>query len=514
VSLGDHLPPHLALVHNRSAATRTDTQRAVQDGRRHSRWRWEVANADLHRLRRLALTNEVSGVQVNAESVAGTFGLALPDEPGPWAWDVDDRIGRIAVPNDGTNPLDVLDRVALVRVGSGQLRLCAADVATMFGTRVEDAELSLLVPASPASVAAPGPATTTDDPLTDEIFDAWSSSIDGGIHETTNETYRGYARVWLPLFKTFGGLLRGGAMDDFTNARLKGACRRTVLKEQSALRGFLRWAKACGHIDRIPEIQPPPPKATGTRDPNRRLSTVDLSPEEVLRWIAALPEFANRARRGKHRHPVREYFLFAWETALRPGTLARMSVPEHWTRGSRTLRVTDAIDKARFGRKLKLTDAALAVLERHAPESGLIFGKHDYRSYFHKAALAAGIDEARARDLAPYDLRHARAQYLLDVGGTLSGVGYALGHKRTSTTDIYTGPSERQHDKLLAQVAAAESSAAAKASSASVVAAGIGGSPQVVAEGVLDDRAAAEYTSDPTRRWRNWQTHWIQVPAG
>jgi hypothetical protein len=93
--------------------------------------------------------------------------MALPDEPGSWAWDVDDRIGRIEVPHDDPDPFAVLDRVALVRVGSGH-RLCAADVETMFGTHVEDAELSI-----PSAVAA-SRATSLRTSASAETCDEWA----------------------------------------------------------------------------------------------------------------------------------------------------------------------------------------------------------------------------------------------------------------------------------------------------------------------------------------------------
>ena len=35
-----------------------------------------------------------------------------------------------------------------------------------------------------------------------------------------------------------------------------------------------------------------------------------------------------------------------------------------------------------------------------------------------------------------------------------------------------------------------------------------------VAEGVLDEGESSEYATDPTRRWRNWQTRQIQVLVG
>ncbi len=160
----------------------TDAPRGAQDGRRHARWRWEVADADLHRLRRLALTNELSGVEVNAENVAGSFGLTTPDEPGPWDWTVDGRLS-IKVPNDEP-PFAVLDRVTLVRVGSGH-RLCAADVATMFGTRVEDAELSI-----PTAVVARAT------PSSVEILDEWAKRHFAWREKQGVQTHADAGRRW------------------------------------------------------------------------------------------------------------------------------------------------------------------------------------------------------------------------------------------------------------------------------------------------------------------------------
>ena len=82
----------------------------------------------------------------------------------------------------------------------------------------------------------------------------------------------------------------------------------------------------------------------------------------------------------------------AWETALRPRTIARLTAPGDYHRGATTLQIRDEIDKNRFGRELPLTDTARAALDSVCPTSGLIFGHHDCTMLLRRAAKAAGID--------------------------------------------------------------------------------------------------------------------------
>lgn len=72
------------------------------------------------------------------------------------------------------------------------------------------------------------------------------------------------------------------------------------------------------------------------------------------------------------------------------------------------------------------------------PESGLLFGRHDYRNQADKAA-AAVLNPRRAKTFTAYDLRHLRLMQLADSGNWL-GTSFIGGHKRASTTDRYLRP--------------------------------------------------------------------------
>jgi integrase len=128
-----------------------------------------------------------------------------------------------------------------------------------------------------------------------------------------------------------------------------------------------------------------------------------------------------------------------WETGLRPETLSRLSVPDHWRPGMRHLELTNEDDKARFGREVDLTDEAVEILQRVATGRGPIFGRHNYSKAIKRAAVTV-LGSIRGRGFAPYDFRHGRAKALLDAGAPIRGVSYVLGHKRVSTTDKYLAP--------------------------------------------------------------------------
>lgn len=103
--------------------------------------------------------------------------------------------------------------------------------------------------------------------------------------------------------------------------------------------------------------------------------------------------------------PVKPRFVVAFETALRPGTLNELSVPEHYTPGSDVLIITDEIERARLVREMPLTAEARAALDAAAPKAGLIGGKHDYREQLEKAARAADLAPRKAATLAPCDFQ-------------------------------------------------------------------------------------------------------------
>ena len=75
-----------------------------------------------------------------------------------------------------------------------------------------------------------------------------------------------------------------------------------------------------------------------------------------------------------------------------------------------------------------------------SPQSGLIFGDHDYRDQLRNAAEAV-LDARRAATFTAHDLRHLRLTKLAEAGNII-GAAYLAGHKRPSTTDRYLRPSQ------------------------------------------------------------------------
>jgi integrase/recombinase XerC len=174
---------------------------------------------------------------------------------------------------------------------------------------------------------------------------------------------------------------------------------------------------------------------------------VELEAEEVAAILAHLPE------RGRGGSRPRAFYELMWETGLRTGTLARLSVPEDFERGRRVLTIRDEIDKARFGRELPLTARAVTVLDAVAPKRGLVFGQRDLRDALRRAARAAGLSAERAARISNHAFRHARATHLASRTDNLVGVAYLLGHKHLTTTAIYARPRQREARSVLRAVA-------------------------------------------------------------
>ncbi len=264
-----------------------------------------------------------------------------------------------------------------------------------------------------------------------EVGAKWLAAISTSLDELTVAQYLLYVRThFAPYFGSLNSVTTASA-ESYARMRLGNVMRRTVLKELSALRGLLNWCHAEGYLSEVPNIKAPQSKATGTTVHRRKVT--ELSPAIVERFLKVV------------RGSARQYFAFMYETALRPETIVSLRVPEHYTRGSSVLHITDPIDKARFGRDLPLTPKARAILAEVAPESGRIFAKHDYRFAIERACETLGVPR-----FTPYDLRHARATHLMETSNNLAGVAYLLGHKRTGTTSArYVHPSLRAAKDVL-----------------------------------------------------------------
>lgn len=269
-----------------------------------------------------------------------------------------------------------------------------------------------------------------------DLLDAWIESKVSSLDPTTVPTIETYARRFVDYFEGLDKITEATGMA-FGQARLGQVLRTTVLRELSYLREFLRWCKTQGALSTVPHIPRLPPKAQGKRAGKHRAKSVHISPKQAAEILALLPEESKKI--GDRKWPLRARFAFMWETALRPETLSRLMVPDHWRPGMRHLELTNEDDKARWGRDVDLTDEAVRILEECAPARGLIFGRHVYYKAIKRAARAV-LGDVKGKSFAPYDFRHGRAKALLDDHAPIRGVSYVLGHKRVSTTDKYLAP--------------------------------------------------------------------------
>jgi site-specific recombinase XerD len=138
------------------------------------------------------------------------------------------------------------------------------------------------------------------------------------LDETTVAKYDHYVDYWHQAFRTIA-CVTSLAVEDYWRARLQKVQRNTVKKELSALRGFLTWCKENGHLEAVPVVTNPPKRATGKRCVTAKRRATQLDQVEVEKLLEALPEMSSG--RGGEPFPVRDRFIVAWETALRPATL-------------------------------------------------------------------------------------------------------------------------------------------------------------------------------------------------
>jgi integrase len=273
----------------------------------------------------------------------------------------------------------------------------------------------------------------------------WLADVEHELDPGTVGTMLVYVRHFEAYFCTMGGLT-DAACARYGRDRLAHVKRQTVRKELSALRRFLRWCSEQGVLSRSPTLPALSGRSPGTTFSQRRRSrATPIAPEEAEAIIELLPPWS--ASKTGEPFAVRARFRVAWETALRPGTLDLLSVPENYVAGNRVLVISDEIDKVRFGREVPLTPKARDALDAVLPPVGVIFGGHNYRAQLAKAA-AKVLPPERARTFTAYDLRHARATQWAE-GGNLVGVAYLLGHKQVTTTNKYARPNQAAAKRVL-----------------------------------------------------------------
>lgn len=295
--------------------------------------------------------------------------------------------------------------------------------------------------------ATRSPVAASTTPVED-VLGEWIVAHENVVSEGTQALWQTYAKHFVQTFVTMGDF--GAAqIEKYMHRRLGKALRATVIKELSAMRGFLRWATTHKYIAAAPSVPTVPGNVLGKRTGTRKAKHTAHASVDVEAVLRELPIWSSETHPA--RFPVQAYFRVLWETGLRPSTVQRLTAPEHYRVGAPELGITDDIDKARFGRPVPLTPAARSALDGVAPKQGPVFGEHDFRGFLNKAAKAAGLQDV-ADVISPYDMRHSRTTHLLEVSGDLPGTAYLVGHKQLTTTNIYGHANLRAAESVLASV--------------------------------------------------------------
>lgn len=275
--------------------------------------------------------------------------------------------------------------------------------------------------------------------LTAELGARWLAQL--SLRAATFDGYEDFVARWIDRIKRWDE----SGLASYVSERLKEARAKTIKTEASALRGLLAWLVTVHEIDAAPVIVIPEDAKGVPAKRRTRCRAPDLSVAEVRSFLSHLDD---KAAKGWWVRPRCELL---YETALRPATIDRISVPEHWEPGSKVLRISDEIDKEDFGREVPLNARAIAILERCAPEKGgVVFGEHKYYRYVRAAATASKLPKSKARIFTGQHLRSARGTHLLDAGASLTGVQFLMGHKYASTTALYIRASAKEAEKALA----------------------------------------------------------------
>jgi len=201
--------------------------------------------------------------------------------------------------------------------------------------------------------------------------------------------------------------------------RAKGAAstiRRELNVLQAAVNHARRWKRLNGADPRLelPASAPPEETLWLTRDEVRALSA---------------------AAQG----PLRDFVTLAYYTAARRNSIERLRVEQV---DLKLMRINfrpagSAVTKKRRALQ-RIHPSCIDTLKRlvqHAQDGWLFGGPNvDFYREFHRAAIAAGIDEARAH---PHVLRHSRATHLLMDGKPPYAVAGLLGDTLTTVLRVY-----------------------------------------------------------------------------
>ena len=281
----------------------------------------------------------------------------------------------------------------------------------------------------------------------DEVAASYLEHIEAtGSGERYSMQHQHFRVHIIPFFRGLAEVGSEASWADFeAHRRRKGVGARTIAKELSTLRSFAKWCRLRSLLEAVPDYRAPRARSD--------FKALCLEPEQVEAILAALPVNVVHGRAAGQ--PIRARFTFAWQTMLRPATVARILV-EDYDRGRKRLRIRDSADKARFGRELPLSERAWKALEAVCPKSGPIFGRAKMRETLKTAARAAGLPEALARRVTPYTFRHSRITQLASVTSDLRGLAYLAGHKDLTTTSHYVHGDVKAGERVLLAVASGD----------------------------------------------------------
>jgi integrase len=233
---------------------------------------------------------------------------------------------------------------------------------------------------------------------------------------------------------------------DYVLHRLRMVLKSTVIKEVSTLFRFYEWTKKREHCASVPPRPKWPKKAIGVRAGPQRAEPVHATHKQLEAIIAALPIWAARGGRGDGKQtpkaiPVRDLAVLAYDTGLRPSTIARLEGGVHYRKGADRLWIPPEIDKGRNrARYVPLTKRAARAMAHHY-KPGVIFGRHDLRVQWKRAAAKVLPPDARPEDFSIYDYRHGSGRLYTKIGGLLAAAAM-LGHNNITTTNQYVQATE------------------------------------------------------------------------
>jgi hypothetical protein len=294
--------------------------------------------------------------------------------------------------------------------------------------------------AEPASITAPTNAHVPI-PIDRALYERWKSAELRAVGEYFWRIRRTHLDNTARHLPTTADVLNQEKLAQWKRARLQQVSGKTYKKEKSTVSNLCEWLASLGIGFVAPELPKLGKKDKGVRASTRKESYVPFADDEMESIIDALPRCS---RSGK---ALWLAALIQWDQAQRPSTVRKLEVPKHWKRARLDVfDITADIDKERWARPLPLTARVRAAVEERVPQiggRGLLVGPYQeaLTDALKVAARKVGIDPERAEKITPYDIRHNAGRRIRRLAGA-SAAAYMLGHRKMSSTDIYTGAQE------------------------------------------------------------------------